>query len=215
MLAPFTTLSTPFFPFLKSLTISACPRLKGWWGRTGRDLVATTSASSPNHQQDQSHNSIPLFPVLSYLQISNFLKMTSMPLFPNLEEYLCLENVSLKPLQETMSMSFLVPSSSSSLSSSSPLSKLNEMTLESIEDIESLSTEWALYSLKELRIWDCPRLTSMSGAVRYLTSLHSLSIENCEEFDPNMHNDGMEWQCLICLRSLFFRDIPKLVFFRK
>ena len=208
--APSTTLSTPFFPSLKSLTINACLNLKGWWGTTGRDLIATSSASTLDHQQDQSHNSTPLFPVLSYLQISNCPKMTSMPLFPNLEKSLYLKNVSLKPLQETMSMSFLVPSSSSSLSSSSPLSKLNEMTLESIEDIESLSTEWALYSLKELRIWDCPRLTSMSGAVRYLTSLHSLSIENCEEFDPDMHNDGMEWQCLICLRSLFFRDIPKL-----
>ncbi|KAK4591856.1 hypothetical protein RGQ29_016350, partial [Quercus rubra] len=162
-----TTLSTPFFPSLKSLTIIECPNLKGWWERTGRDLVGTTSASTPDHRQDQSHNSLPLFPLLSFLLIRDCPKMTSMPLFPNLEEYLCLENVSLKPLQETMSMSFLVPSSSSSLSSSSPLSKLNEMTLESIEDIESLPAE-------------------------------------------DMHDDGMEWRCLICLRRLWFRGIPKL-----
>ncbi|XP_075646875.1 putative disease resistance protein RGA1 [Castanea sativa] len=207
-----TALSTQFFPSLKSLGIGECPNLKGWWGRTGRDLVATTSASTPDHPQDQSHNSLPLFPLLSYLRIGSCPKMTSMPLFPNLEESLDLVNVSLKPLQETMSMSFLVPSSSSSLSSSSPLSKLNYMSLGSVEDIESLPAEWALYSLKRLQILNCPRLTSMSGAVRNLTSLCWLSIFDCEEFDPlrDMHDDGMEWQRLICLRDLRFRGIPKL-----
>ncbi|KAL4601420.1 hypothetical protein ACB092_11G271900 [Castanea dentata] len=206
-----TTLPTPFFPSLKSLTIRACRNLKGWWGRTGRDLVATTSASTPDHPQDQSHNSLPLFPCLSYLWISNCPKMTSMPLFPNLDESLYLVNVSLKPLQETMSMSFLVPSSSSSFSSSSPLSKLNRMELHFIEDIESLPAE-SLYSLKQLRIWNCPRLKSLFGAVRKLTSLCSLSIGCCEEFNPlrDMHDDGMEWQCLNCLRDLSFSNIPKL-----
>ncbi|XP_050284760.1 putative disease resistance protein RGA4 isoform X2 [Quercus robur] len=195
-----TTPSTAFFPSLKSLTIEECPNLKGWWGRT------------LDHQQDQSHHSLPLFPFLFHLQIINCPKMNSMPLFPNLEESLYLYNVSLKPLQETMSMNFLVPSSSSSLSSSSPLSKLNKMTLVSIEDIESLPAKWALYSLKELHIRNCPRLTSMSGAVHYLTSLCSLSIGNCEEFDPlrDMHDDGMEWRCLIWLCDLYFSGIPKL-----
>ncbi|XP_065621789.1 putative disease resistance protein RGA4 [Quercus suber] len=207
-----TTLSAAFFQSLKSLKIKECPNLKGWWGRTGRDLVATTSASTPGHQQDQSHNSMPLFPLLSYLQIRNCPKMNSMPLFPNLEEKLYLKNASLKPLQETMSMNFLVPSSSSSLSSSSPLSKLNKMMLDSIKDIESLPAEWALYSLKELQIWNCPKLASMSRVVRYLTSLCSLSIANCEEFDPlrDMHDDGMEWRCLNCLHHLRFSGIPKL-----
>ena len=201
-----TTLSTPFFPSLKSLKIEECPNLKGWWGRTGRDLVATSSASSPDHQQDQSHSSLPLFPLLSKLLISNCPEMTSMPLFPNLEESLYLNNIRFKPLQETMSVS------SSSLSSSSPLSKLNKMTLVSIEDIESLPAEWALYSLKVLRIWDCPRITSIFGAVRYLTSLCDLSITDCEEFDPlrDMHDDGMEWRWLNCLRYLRFEGIPKL-----
>nr|XP_023908283.1 putative disease resistance protein RGA4 [Quercus suber] len=165
--------STTFFPSLKSLTIWGCPNLKGWWGRTGRDLVATTSASTPDHRQDQSHHSLPLFPLLSYLRIYFCPKMTSMPLFPNLEEKLYLKNV---------------------------------------KDIESLPAEWALYSLKYLRFWDCPKLTSMSGAVPYLTSLCWLSINNCEEFDPlrDMHDDGMEWRCLICLRDLHFVSIPKL-----
>ncbi|XP_050284768.1 putative disease resistance protein RGA3 [Quercus robur] len=201
-----TTLSATFFPSLKSLTIEECPNLKGWWGRTGRDLVATTSASTPDHKQDQSHNSLPLFPLLSSLWIRNCPEMTSMPLFPNLEERLYLNNVRFKPLQETMSVS------SSSLSSSSPLSKLNEMELYSIEDIESLPAEWALHSLKELYIGNCPRLTSMSGAVRNLTSLCSLSIDNCEEFDPlrDMHDDGMEWRCLNCVRDLRFEGIPKM-----
>ena len=52
----------------------------------------------------------------------------------------------------------------------------------------------------------------MSGVVRYLTSLCLLSISNCEEFDPlrDMHDDGMEWRCLICLHGLYFSGIPKL-----
>ncbi|KAL4601130.1 hypothetical protein ACB092_11G250000 [Castanea dentata] len=203
-----TTLSTPFFPSLKSLTISECPNLKGWWGRTGRDLVATTSASTPDHSQDQSHNSLPFFPLLSNLWISNCPKMTSMPLFPNLEGSLRLENVSLKPLQETMSMSFLVPSSSSSsLSSSSPLSKLNQMTLHSVEDIESLPAEWALYSLKELRIWNCPRLTSMSEAVRNLTSLCYLRFSGI----PELKSLPVGLQCISTLKQLTISNCPNLM----
>nr|POE95110.1 putative disease resistance protein rpp1 [Quercus suber] len=52
----------------------------------------------------------------------------------------------------------------------------------------------------------------MSRVVRYLTSLCSLSIANCEEFDPlrDMHDDGMEWRCLNCLHHLRFSGIPKL-----
>ena len=92
---------------LKSLSILNCPKLKGWW-----------SAS----MQDHHHHSLPSFPCLSYLEIEHCPNLTSMPLFPYLEENLYLNNVSFMPLQETMAMASLLPPSS-------PLSKLKIMTL--------------------------------------------------------------------------------------
>ena len=106
-----------------------------------------------------------------------------MPLFPNLQEKLNLSNASVKPLQQTMAMTSSLPSSSSS---PSPLSKLKVIALYNIEDDGgSLPDGWAsnLNSLKSLVICNYPRLTSMSGAMRYLTSLEKLEISGCE-FDP-------------------------------
>ncbi|XP_023926758.1 putative disease resistance protein RGA3 [Quercus suber] len=97
-----------FFPSLKSLYIGNCPNLKGWW----------RSASMTDHQQHQHNRSLPSFPCLSDFWIVNCPNMTSMPLFPYLEEDLNLSNVSSKLFQET-----ILPSSSSSSSSHLGLSK--------------------------------------------------------------------------------------------
>uniref|UniRef100_A0A2N9H9D1 Disease resistance R13L4/SHOC-2-like LRR domain-containing protein n=1 Tax=Fagus sylvatica TaxID=28930 RepID=A0A2N9H9D1_FAGSY len=110
-----------------------------------------------------------------------------MPLFPNLEE-LHLNKVSVKPLQQTMVMASSVPSSSSS---PSPLSRLKDMALYNIEDDGgSLPDGWAsnLNSLKSLVICNYPRLTSMSGAMQYLTSLEKLKIMAWN----GAEDDGME-----------------------
>jgi hypothetical protein len=163
--------STPFFPSLNILQIRSCPNLKGWW----------RSASTPHHQQ---HQSLPSFPRLSSLYIIDCPNLTSMPLFPNLQVQLILKRASVKPLQQTMVMASSVPSSSSS---PSPLSKLKDMTLWDIEDDGgSLPDGCAanLNSLKSLVILNYPRLTSMSGDMRYLTSLENLHISDCDEFDP-------------------------------
>ncbi|XP_030942031.1 putative disease resistance protein RGA4 [Quercus lobata] len=116
-----TVSSTPFFPLLKLLSIRNCPKLKGW----GR------SAS----MQDHHHHSLPSFPCLSYLEIEHCPNLTSMPLFPYLEEDLYLNNVSFMPLQETMAMASLLPPSS-------PLSKLKIMTLAFREDEVPLLDDW-------------------------------------------------------------------------
>uniref|UniRef100_A0A2N9H264 Disease resistance protein At4g27190-like leucine-rich repeats domain-containing protein n=1 Tax=Fagus sylvatica TaxID=28930 RepID=A0A2N9H264_FAGSY len=137
-----------------------------------------------------------------------------MPLFPNLQEKLDLNKASVKPLQQTMAMTSSLPSSSSS---PSPLSKLKDMTLWDIEDDGgSLPDGWAsnLNSLKSLVICNYPRLTSMSGAMRYLTSLEKLEISGCDDFDPlsdvGAEDDGMEWRHLNCLHTLCFSKLPKL-----
>jgi Leucine-rich repeat (LRR) protein len=96
--------SASFFPLLNSLEIFSCDNLKGWW----------SSASTPDHQQHQHHQTLPSFPLLSSLYIDYCPNLISMPLFPNLEKLLFLSDASLKPLQQTMAMASSLPSSSSS-----------------------------------------------------------------------------------------------------
>ncbi|XP_075673635.1 disease resistance protein RGA2-like [Castanea sativa] len=179
--------STPFFPLLKSLSIEYCPKLKGWW----------RSAS----MQDHHHHSLPSFPCLSYLDIFDCPNLTSMPLFPYLEESLYLYNVSFVPLQETMAMASLLPPSS-------PLSKLKIMTVSFREDEVPLLDDWPsnLMSLKKLDIWCCPGLTSLPEAVRYLTSLRSLAFQEL----PKLESLPASLQHLTNLQDLYIRDCPSL-----
>lgn len=183
-----TVLSTPFFPLLKLLSIRNCPKLKGWW----------RSAS----MQDHHHHSLPSFPCLSYLEIEHCPNLTSMPLFPYLEEDLYLNNVSFMPLQETMAMASLLPPSS-------PLSKLKIMTLAFREDEVPLLDDWPskLMSLKKLEFLCCPRLTSLSEAVRYLTSLCSLAFQGL----PKLESLPASLQHLTNLQDLYIIDCPNLM----
>ena len=106
--------------------------------------------------------------------------MTSMPLFPYLEIILYLNNISLKPFQETLL-------SSSSSSSSPPLSKLKSMHIIGMEDIVSLPDGWT----------------------SNLISLENLCIFHCKEY-LGRDMDRMEWQHLNCLSHLEFHNLPKL-----
>ena len=121
-----TTSSTLFFPSLKSLEVYKCYNLKGWW----------RSTSTLAHHQ---HQSLPSFPCLSFLKIESCSQLVSMPLFPFLEEELYLLGGSLKPLQQTMAMAPLPPSSTTS--TFSPLPKLKCMNLYCIKDQVSLADE--------------------------------------------------------------------------
>ncbi|XP_030965242.1 putative disease resistance protein RGA3 [Quercus lobata] len=194
--------TSSFFPSLKSIYISQCPNLKGWW----------RSTSTTDRQQHPHHQSLPSFHHLSALQIRVCPNLTSLPPFPYLEKSLYLERVSLKPLQRTIAINSSLPSSSSFLSS--PLSKLKSMALVSIKDTEALPDEWMsnLSSLKELYIQGGPKLKSLSLAVPHLTSLEDLEICSCELFDSisDMGDDGTEWQHLKCLSSLSYRNVPNL-----
>ncbi|CAL1379957.1 unnamed protein product [Linum trigynum] len=149
----------------------------------------------------------PHFPHLSYLTIRYCPKLTRIPLFPTLEGGLLLEQTSGQALVRTMKMKAVVvaavphhvdsqqhsattattttsPSSSSSRTALvAPLSKLKEMIISGIDDLESLPEEGIcnLTSLQEFVIWECPRLASLPPAMRYLTSLPSLRINDCEK----------------------------------
>ncbi|XP_050263443.1 disease resistance protein RGA2-like [Quercus robur] len=203
---------TTFFPSLESLALYHCPNLKGWWKRDivdNGDATIMTSTSSWSHQYHQ-HMSLPSFPRLSYLAIFCCSKLTSMPLFPYLEEHLDLASVSWKALQQTMTMN--TAGASSLPSSIPPLSKLRKLDLWEMLDRKSLPEEWLqnLTSLEELKIRECS--TSLSQILRHLTSLKELTIFDCEEVDlfSDVDDDGTKFQHVKCLQSLTFAKISKL-----
>jgi len=173
----------PFFPSLEYLKLVRCHNLKGWWRR--RD-----SPVEVNFVEITEHPSLPSFPRLSKLKISGSPMLTSMPMFPHLEEKLVLENTSWKPLQHTMMMNMATPqspiSAATTSSSSTPLSKLKRLTLHSITDLVTLP-------------------------LQQLTSLQHLNLLNCPELEFANDEDEMQWQGLKSLFSLQFSGLPKLL----
>ena len=211
-----TSSASSFFPALKSLKLWDCPNLKGWWksdiievniDNDQGDLATRASTSS-------QHISLPSFHSLSYLYIRNCMRLTCMPLFPNLEEGLILSNANLKPLQQTVEMTMNMTTASSLYSSSSlPLSNLKSLSLFYMQDIESLSEDWLqkLTSLECLHIWMCPRLKFLSRSMQLLTSLKKLEIGDCEEVDliNDKSDNGTKW--LTRLQELRLTNFPCLL----
>jgi hypothetical protein len=173
----------PFFPSLECIKLLYCRNLKGWWRR--RD-----SPVEVNFVEITEHPSLPSFPRLSKLMIEDCPMLTSMPMFPHLEEELVLKNTSWKRLQHTMMMNMATlqsPISTATISSSSThLSKLKSLTLDSITDLVTLP-------------------------LQQLTSLQHLNLLNCPELEFANDEDEMQWQGLKSLFSLHFSGLPKLL----
>uniref|UniRef100_A0A2K2A941 R13L1/DRL21-like LRR repeat region domain-containing protein n=1 Tax=Populus trichocarpa TaxID=3694 RepID=A0A2K2A941_POPTR len=149
-----------FFQSLKKLNIMYCGRLKGWRKRWSRDEMNDDSDESTIEEGLR----MLCFLRLSSLSIFKCPNLTSMPLFPTLDEDLYLVNTSSMPLQQTMKMTSPVSSSSSSSSSiTRPLSKLKSLDMWSLDDMESLPEVGLqnLSSLQQLWIWGCRRLKSL------------------------------------------------------
>ncbi|XP_011031339.1 PREDICTED: putative disease resistance protein RGA3 isoform X1 [Populus euphratica] len=163
--------ASTFFPSLKTLVIYGCFRLKGWWKRWSRDEM--------NADSDESTIKMLCFPRLSSLCVSDCPNLTSMPLFPTLDEGLDLRRTSSMPLQQTMNMKSPVSSSSSSFIR--PLSKLKNLEMYSIDDMESVPEVGLqnLSSLLQLSIYECPRLKSLPLPVQGMHSLQKLHIADC------------------------------------
>ncbi|KAJ6925041.1 hypothetical protein NC652_018095 [Populus alba x Populus x berolinensis] len=165
--------ASTFFPSLKRLVIKNCGRLKGCWKRWSRDEM--------NDDRDESTIEEGLimlsFPRLSSLEIDDCPNLTSMPLFPTLDEDLYLHNTSSMPLQQTMKMTSPVSSSSFIR----PLSKLKSLVMLSIDDMESLPEVGLqnLSSLQQLLILGCGRLKSLPLPDQGMHSLQQLDIINC------------------------------------
>jgi len=163
-----------FFPSLKTLYISRCRRLKGWWKRWSRDEMNDDSDESTIEEGLR----MLCFPRLSSLKIRRCPNLTSMPLFPTLDEVLLWRSSSM-PLQQTMKMTSPVSSSSSSFTH--PLSKLKSLDMGYIDDMESLQEVGHLSSLQRLWIYECPRLMSLPLPDQGMQSLQELDIINCRE----------------------------------
>ncbi|KAJ6361162.1 hypothetical protein OIU78_001747 [Salix suchowensis] len=192
-----------FFPSLKELEISNCGRLKGWWKKSRGEMKDDSDESTVEEELIMLS-----FPRLSSLTIHDCPNLTSMPLFPTLDEDLLLMNTSSMPLQQTMKMKPPVYSSSFIR----PLSNLKELIITYIDDMESLPEVGlqnlsslqqleinncsrleslplhgqGMPSLQWLEITGCPRLKSLSesksqGMIPYLPSLQQLTIMDCSE----------------------------------
>jgi Leucine-rich repeat (LRR) protein len=186
--------SSSFFPSLKSIDLSFCYYLKGWWRR--RDSSVEVDSDSDNSIENTENPLLPSFPCLLKLRIEDC-PISSMPTFPHLEE-LSLDATSLKPLQQTMMMNMGAPQSPTSTattsSSSTSLSKLKSISLYSIKDLETLPEEWLknLTSLKSLRIWRCNRLNSLSQGIQHLAALQELNLYDCPELELANVEDEMQ-----------------------
>jgi hypothetical protein len=116
------------------------------------------------------------FPCLYSLRIGQCPNLTSMPLFPTLDEVLYLRGTSSMPLQQTMKIKS--PVSSSFIR---PLSKLKRLYIYFIDDMESVPEVGLqnLCSLQQLSIYERPRLKSLPLPDQGMHSLQELHIRNC------------------------------------
>ncbi|PPD67468.1 hypothetical protein GOBAR_DD35655 [Gossypium barbadense] len=168
-----------FFPSLKHLSLRYCPNMMSWW--------RTTKPIDDDSNEDDTTvmgTSTMGFPCLSSLTIENC-PLTSMPLYPSLDEDLMLSNTSSRPLKQTIKMNINAKAPLTS-TSSLPLSKLKSFDVHKIEGLDT-------HTLDE--------------CLQHLTSLKRLTIRDCKEVDL----EGMQWEPLKNTSHLKIDNIPKLV----
>ncbi|TYI31713.1 hypothetical protein ES332_A04G003600v1 [Gossypium tomentosum] len=168
-----------FFPSLKYLHLENCRKMKSWW-RT----IKPIDDDSNEDGTTVMGTSTMAFPCLSKLWIKNC-PLTSMPLYPSVDDNLKLMNTSSRPFKQTIKMNMNAKTPSSS-TSSLPLSKLKSFHVKNLEDL------------------DTPMLDE---SLQHLTSLKRLTIDGCTKVDL----EGMQWEPLKNLSYLEIGNIPKLV----
>ncbi|KHF98275.1 Putative disease resistance RGA4 [Gossypium arboreum] len=170
-----------FFPSLKCLDLENCQNMKSWW--------RTTKPIDDDSNEDDTTvmgTSTMAFPCLCTLSIQNC-PLTSMPLYPSVDDNLRLENTSSRPFKQTIKMKMNAKTPSSS-TSSLPLSKLKSFHVKNMEDM------------------DTPMLDEY---MQHLTSLETLTIDgDCKEMELSAPKFQI-FQDHTSLRSLSLENIPK------
>ncbi|KAH1084393.1 hypothetical protein J1N35_024154 [Gossypium stocksii] len=179
-----------FFPSLKGLSLHDCPNMKSWW--------RTTKPIDDDSNEDDTTvmgTSTMAFPCLSSLSVRDC-PLTSMPLYPSLDDTLNLANTSSRPLKQTMKMNMNAKTPSSS-SSSLPLSKLKSFHVENIEGLDTHTLHGCLQrliNLNDLSLIDFPNLTSLPEEMRCLTNLLRLNIYRVPQLEERCEKDiGADW----------------------
>ncbi|XP_040936214.1 putative disease resistance protein RGA4 [Gossypium hirsutum] len=180
----------PFFSSLKVPFLSHCPNMQSWW--------RTTEAIGDDSNEDSTTvtgTSAMIFPCLSYLEIENC-PLTSMPLYPSLDQKLKLVNTSSRPLKQTMKMNMNAKTPSSS-TSSLPLSKLRYFHVYNIEGLDTHTLDGCLQhliNLQGLSLINFPNLTSLPDEMRCLTNLQRLNIYRVPQLEERCEKEiGADW----------------------
>ncbi|KAF4361006.1 hypothetical protein F8388_016815 [Cannabis sativa] len=151
------------FSSLKELRLSNLPKLKGWW-------------------KDASENAT--FSCVSKLVVEDCPFLTSMPLFPWLEELLVLKNTSWEPFKQTMALAATPTdkASSSSSSPSSPLSKLRELHIMDMSNCDPNMWQ-SLHSLRSVTLDHVADIDVQLQKLQELTNLQGLHIRRCDSLE--------------------------------
>ncbi|XP_060670449.1 putative disease resistance protein RGA4 [Ziziphus jujuba] len=177
--------STAFMPSLEELRLTELPKLKGWWA----DVSKTPTP-------------LPSFPCLSKLLIEDCPELRTMPLYPNLKEWLVLDNTSLETFIQTMDDE--MPSRS--------LSKAQSMPVHSDMEISSEDGENDKTKLERAKTM-CSESSSNSTVsdakhptchpFSKLESLRILGGKEVSSEDGHQHHE-IKWERLESLRVLRF-----------
>ncbi|CAN6567332.1 unnamed protein product [Malus baccata var. baccata] len=167
-----------FFPSLEELCVVNCPVLKGWWRANTHNCASSSSTANLSFP-------VPSFPCLSRLTIRHCPNLNSMPLYPNVDR-IHLYRTSSKVLPSLFvrgayDITHDVGVDVSASTSSPHLSKLTHLSLNGIEDLECITSQGMGYltSLRSVSIENCPNLASLPEEINNLMSLQHLVIRDC------------------------------------
>ncbi|XP_060975079.1 putative disease resistance protein RGA3 [Cannabis sativa] len=151
-----------FFPSLVTLHIRYCFNLKWWWWKK---------------EVDGNNEFVRSFPRLSNLEIEMSHHLTSMPLFPSIEQ-VTLIGTSSMALEETFKM---MRGSSKAHNTHPNISLLRSIVIRSCPSLTSLTMEGIgnLTSLEYIFIENCSNLTSLLEGIDNLASLRTVCIQHC------------------------------------
>ncbi|KAM6595018.1 hypothetical protein CsatA_002721 [Cannabis sativa] len=159
-----STTTTAWFSSLKELRLTNLPKLKGWWNH---------DASEEKEEEEEEAT----FTHLSKLVVEDCPRLTSMPLFPCLEELLVLKNTSWKPFQQTVK---IVPTSTSSFTVA-PLSKLRTLYIMDMSNGDPRMWHF-LSNLRSLTLDHIGDVNHELKGLQQVTSLQQLHIRRCDNF---------------------------------